>query len=135
MLAREVTRRVHGEQALVAAEQVSAFFFGELDPRMMSDAAFDVLRTESPFFEVDASQISSDGSHGTFDVLKLLTVSNLAATNGAAKRLLDQGGVSINRRRLAALDRHVGMNEATLPGGHIVVGKGRRDYAVVRVKS
>jgi tyrosyl-tRNA synthetase len=36
-LARDVTRRVHGDAALQAAEQVSSFFFGGLEPRELTD--------------------------------------------------------------------------------------------------
>ena len=43
-LARDVTRRVHGEAALQAAEQVSQFFFGGLNPSELTDHAFAILR-------------------------------------------------------------------------------------------
>jgi tyrosyl-tRNA synthetase len=134
-LARDVTRRVHGEAALAAAEQVSDFFFGELDPRALSVEAFDVLRKEAPFTEVDASEVTSDPDAASFDALKLMTASGLAASNGAAKRLLEQGAVSVNKRKLGAAERHVPRGEALLAAGHIVVGKGKRDFAVVRVRS
>ena len=133
-LARDVTRRVHGEAALAAAEQVSGFFFGGLDPRELSDDAFAILRREAPFAEVDASALASEGDAATFDVFKLLTASGLAASNGAAKRLLEQGGVSVNKRKIDAASRHVVASEAMLVGGHIVVGKGKRDFALLKVR-
>ena len=55
------------------------------------------------------------------------------ASNGAAKRLLEQGGVSVNKRKLAGSDRHVPASDVLLRGGHVVVGKGKRDYALLRV--
>ncbi len=133
-LARDVTRRVHGDAALVAAEQVSGFFFGGLDPRELSADAFALLRSEAPFAEVEASLLVSDGDTSTYDVFKLLTASGLAASNGAAKRLLEQGGVSVNKRKIGASERHVSSTEALLDGGHIVVGKGKRDLAVLLVR-
>ena len=133
-LARDVTRRVHGDAALAAAEQVSDFFFGSLDPRELNDEAFAILRSEAPFTEASASELTSEGDASTFDALKLLTASGLAASNGAAKRLLDQGGVSVNRRKLSASDRHVATDTALLGGRHIVVGKGKRDFALLRVR-
>ncbi|MDB4913148.1 MAG: tyrosine--tRNA ligase [Gemmatimonadetes bacterium] len=132
-LARDVTRRVHGEPALLAAEQVSGFFFGGLDPSELSSDAFAILRAEAPFAQVDAGTVLSEGSSETFDVLKLLTMSGLAATNGAAKRLLEQGGVSVNKRKVAASERHVAVSGATLSGGYVVVGKGKRDFALLKV--
>ncbi len=132
-LARDVTRRVHGEAALHAAEQVSSFFFGGLDPRELTDDAFGILRAEAPFVEVEDSSLTSDGDVSTFDVLKLLTVSGLAASNGAAKRLLEQGGVSVNKAKVSAASRHVPVADTLLRGRHIVLGKGKRDYALLHV--
>jgi tyrosyl-tRNA synthetase len=91
------------------------------------------LRAEAPYAEVTRESIASEGDASRFDVLKLLTSSGLAASNGAAKRLLEQGGVSLNKRKLVAGDRHVPAEEAMLLGGHVVLGKGKRDYALVRV--
>lgn len=132
-LARDVTRRVHGDEALAAAEQVSTFFFGGLDPRELSAEAFTILRAEAPFAEVDASGVTADGDAAKLDVLKLLTASGLAASNGAAKRLLEQGGVSVNKQKVAAGDRLLARTDAVLRDGYVVVGKGKRDVAVVRI--
>jgi tyrosyl-tRNA synthetase len=133
-LARDVTRRVHGESALAAAEQVSTFFFGGLEAPDLSEAAFGILRAEAPCAEVGRDALSSESDAGSFDALKLLTASGLAASNGAAKRLLEQGGVSVNKRKLASADRHLPADATLLRGGHVVVGKGKRDYALLRVR-
>ncbi|HEY5440179.1 MAG TPA: tyrosine--tRNA ligase [Gemmatimonadaceae bacterium] len=134
-LARDVTRRVHGDAALQAAEQVSSFFFGGLDPRELTDDAFAILRAEAPFSEVEARSLASESDASRYDVLKLLTVSGLAASNSAAKRLLEQGAVSVNKRKIAMPDRHVSASEALLRGGHVVIGKGKRDFALLRVRA
>jgi tyrosyl-tRNA synthetase len=133
-LARDVTQRVHGKAALEAAEQVSTFFFGGLDPRELTDEAFGILRAEAPYAEVESSAIASDADAAQFDAFKLLTASGLAASNGAAKRLLEQGGVSVNKRKIGAAERVVDRADALLRGGHIVVGKGKRDFAVLKVR-
>ena len=132
-LARDVTRRVHGQAALHAAEQVSAFFFGALDPRELTEDAFAILREEAPFTEVESAALTAETSESAFDVLKLLTMSGLASSNGAAKRLLEQGGVSINKRKMTSAERHVMVGDALLLGEYIVVGKGKRDFALLRV--
>ena len=134
-LARDVTRRVHGDAALAAAEQVSSFFFGGLDPRELTDDAFAILRAEAPFAEVDAASLASESDASCYDVMKLLTASGLAASNGVAKRLLEQGAVSVNKGKVAAADRHVPATEALLRGGHVVIGKGKRDFALLRVRT
>ena len=133
-LARDVTRRVHGEAALAAAEQVSTFFFGALAAEELTDDALGVLRAEAPFAEVTRDALASDSDPTRFDAFKLLVTSGLAASNGAAKRLLEQGGVSVNKRKLPAGERHVPASDVLLRGGHVVLGKGKRDYALVRVR-
>ena len=139
-LARDVTERVHGAEAARTAQEVSAFIFGGLDPAALSSTALELLRAEAPFTEVAESDIvgappgAEDGdSAPRYDVLKLLTISGLAASNGAAKRLLEQGGVSVNRRKLAAGERFVDPAAVLLAGNHTIVAKGKKDYALVRV--
>jgi tyrosyl-tRNA synthetase len=133
-LARDVTRRVHGESALEAAELVSSFFFGGLDPRELTDEAFGILRAEAPYAEVDAGALESESEGTKFDALKLLTSSGLAASNGAAKRLLEQGAVSVNKRKLGAAERLLPRADVMLRGGHVVVGKGKREFSVLKVR-
>ena len=132
-LARDVTRRVHGAAALAAAEQVSTFFFGALAADELTDDALGILRAEAPFAEVTRDTLASETDPARFDALKLLVSSGLATSNGAAKRLLEQGGVSVNKRKLPAGERHVAASDVLLRGGHVVVGKGKRDYALLRV--
>ncbi|MDB4881081.1 MAG: Tyrosyl-tRNA synthetase [Gemmatimonadetes bacterium] len=132
-LARDVTRRVHGDAALAAAEQVSGLFFGGLDPRELSAGAFAILRAEAPFHEVSGADVAPEGEASSVDVLKLLVASGLAASNGAAKRLLEQGAVSVNRRKLAATERLLPVGDLLLRDRHVLVGKGKRDFAVVRL--
>jgi tyrosyl-tRNA synthetase len=134
-LARDMTRRVHGDEALRAAEEVSAFFFGGAEPTTLSEEAFAILRREAPFAEVRDADVAGEGEQaaGRWDVYRMLVAVGLAASNGAAKRLLEQGGISVNRRKLGSADRWVDPATALLAGRHIVVGKGKREFALLRV--
>lgn len=131
-LARDVTRRVHGATALQAAEQVSSLYFGGLDPRELSDEAFAILRTESRFSEVSLADLASDD--GRVDVAKLLIASGSAASSGAAKKLIEQGSISINKQKVQSDGRYLPTEGLLLRGGHIVVGKGKKDFALLRVR-
>lgn len=140
-LAMDVTERVHGADAARTAQDVSAFIFGGLDPARLSLTALELLRAEAPFTEVNDSDIlgapagegQPDGEP-RYDVLKLLTLTGIAASNGAARRLLEQGGVSVNRRKLGAGERFIDPASALLAGDHIIVAKGKKDYALARVR-
>ncbi|MDQ3950215.1 MAG: tyrosine--tRNA ligase [Gemmatimonadota bacterium] len=134
-LARDVTERVHGAEGLRAAEEVSAFMFGEGDPRALSPSALAILQAEAPFAELRLADIRGADADGAaqIDVLKLAVGAKVAASISAARRLLEQGGLSINKRRLAPTERYISVDDGLIQGGYIVVGKGRRDYALARV--
>jgi tyrosyl-tRNA synthetase len=124
-LAREVTERVHGGDAARVAAEVSALLFGASDPKSLSAAALEALAKEVPFV-----RISGDGAG--IDVLELFTNAKLVASKGAARRLLEQGGLYVNGDRLSASDKTV-TRDRLLPGGHMLLRKGAREYALVKV--
>ena len=127
-LARDVTERVHGVEASRAAVEVSALLFGKGEARGLSAPALAALAAEVPFAEIAAP------ANGEFDVLDLFVTAQLAASKGAARRLLEQGGLAVNGRKLGADERAVATS-AMLAGGHLLLKKGARDYALVRVRS
>ena len=131
-LARDMTARVHGSDAMGAAVEVSGFFFGDVQPGALSPRALELLTAEAPYNEAPESAIVDAQGQG-YDVLKMLVAAGLAVSNGAARRLLEQGGVSVNKRRLGAQERYVTPERVLLAGGHVILGKGRRDFAVLRV--
>ena len=131
-LARDVTARLHGEPALRAAIEVSGFLFGGLEPRELSTAALTALSAEAPFVEVKEPDVQDAQGQG-LDVLKLLVAAGLAASNGAARRLLEQGGISVNKKKLGPQERVLDGGAVLLTGAYIVLGKGKREYAVVRI--
>ncbi|MCU0634914.1 MAG: tyrosine--tRNA ligase [Gemmatimonadaceae bacterium] len=130
MLAREVTTRVHGADAAQAAEQVSTILFSKgADPRALSREALAMLREEVPSVRYTAP---ADGAlpPGDVDVLQCLVLLGLCESRGAAKRVLEQGGLTVNGVKLGAADRTV-RAETALAGGHLLVRKGAREYGVV----
>ena len=127
-LARDVTERVHGAEASRAAVEVSALLFGKGEASGLSAPALAALAAEVPFAEIAAP------ANGEFDVLDLFVTAQLAASKGAARRLLEQGGLAVNGRKLGADERAVAAS-AMLAGGHLLLKKGARDYALVRVRS
>ena len=121
-LAREVTARVHGEEAARIAEDVSRLLFAKGDPASLSAQALAALGREVPFAEV-----------GTLEsVVDALVALGLAASKGAARRLVDQGGASVNGRRVTSATDSLG---EPLVGGYYLIRKGAKDYGLVRVLS
>jgi tyrosyl-tRNA synthetase len=130
-LATEVTLRVHGGDAARVAAEMSALLFGGADPTSLSLEALEALREEVPFAEIAAG---AAGNGGALDVLELFVTARLASSKGAARRLLEQGGLYVNGRRLATDEKQLGA-EALLKGGYLLLRKGAREYALVRVKA
>lgn len=125
-LANDVTARVHGPLAARAAEEVSALLFGKREAQSLSASALEALGAEVPFVELPAPEGDA------IEVLDLFVAAKLAPSKGAARRLLEQGGLNVNGRRLSAGDRSIERSEL-LPGGHLLLRKGARDYALVRL--
>ncbi len=124
-LAVDVTTRVHGAPAARTAQEVSALLFGKGDPASLSPDALDALTREVPSTTVPPA----DGGH---DVLDLFVAAGLAASKGAAKRLLEQGGLSVNGRKRTPDEKTVAADEL-LAGGRVLLKKGARDWAVVTI--
>jgi len=120
-LAREVTARVHGEEAARVAEEVSGVLFGKADPATLSEPVLRALSEEVPFAE-------SREVPGLLDVLVTL---KLAASKSAAKRLVEQGGVYLNGQRVTPETDLA--TAKPLAGGYHLLRKGARDYGLIRV--
>ena len=126
-LARDVTARVHGDEAASTAIEVSGLLFGRGDPRTLSPAALKALEAEIPSVSVDAPPAGTG-----LDTLDVFGKAGLAPSKGAVRRLLEQGGLAVNGRKLSAADRQL-TSEDALAGRYYLLRKGARDYALVTV--
>ena len=126
-LAADVTERVHGTAARRAAEEVSAVLFGKGDALELSEAGLAALAREVP-----SAEFGLPNEGGQIDGLDLLVTAGLAASRGAAKRLVEQGGAYANGRRLTMAERTVDA-ASLLAGGYVLLRRGARDYGLVRV--
>ena len=139
-LARDVTRRVHGADALRAAEEVSQLLFGKGDPKSLSAEALVQLEREIPTFDI------GDGKElDTQDVINAVSGGGGGGGGGSggdgealfksrseARRALEQGGVYLNGERLGSERVALGADRL-LHGRYLLVRKGARTYGLVRV--
>lgn len=128
-LAADVTTRVHGADAARVAREVSALLFEKADPATLSDGALAALRGEIPFATYVAPA-ETTATSSEIDVYECLTALGVAASRGAAKRLLEQGGVSVNGAKLSASDRVVS-RDRLLQGRYLLLKKGARDFGLM----
>jgi tyrosyl-tRNA synthetase len=124
-LADDVTRRVHGEDALRAAVEVSGLLFGGADARSLSPAALEALRQEIPLFPL------AKAAPDTYDVLDAVCTGPDALFKSKAdmRRMIQQGGVYINGERVAPERAPVTL----LAGKYALVRKGAKNYALVEI--
>ena len=122
-LANDVTTRVHGADAARVAGEVSSVLFGKADPESLSKEVLSALSNEVEFSEVTTLPSVADA----------MVSLKLAASKGAVRRLLEQGGVYVNGKRVSG---EVTLDSiAPLAGGYYLIRKGARDYALLRVRA
>ena len=122
VLARTVTTMIHGAEAAQTAAEVSTLLFAKGDPTALSAAALGALAREVPTAKVERA--------ASFDTLSLFVTAGLTASKGDARRLLQQGGLSVNGAKLAATDTALS-DERLLRGQYLLLRKGARDYALI----
>ena len=111
ILAYELTKLVHSEaEANKAREASRALFSGKGDA------------THMPATELAADKLT-DGKIG---VMALLVECGLCASNSEARRLVQQGGVSVNDEKVAAIETTFGCEQFT--GDGVVIKKGKKVF-------
>ena len=110
ILAYELTKMVHGEaEAEKAQAAARALFSGNGDDANM------------PTTEISAERLT-DGAIG---ILNLMVTCGLAASNGEARRLVQQGGVFVNEEKVPAADAKI--TEEQLKAG-VKIRKGKKVF-------
>ena len=111
ILAYELTKLVHGEEEADKAKAASkALFSGAGDTEHM------------PTTELT----NDDFGGGSIYVLTLLVKCELAASKGEARRLVQQGGVSVNDQKVDAIETTFGCEQFT--GDGVIIKKGKKVF-------
>jgi tyrosyl-tRNA synthetase len=133
-LAFDVTARVHGDHEARTARDVSRVLFDrKADPRAFSVAVHERLREEIPFRRLSGRDASATGGDDIqVSVLDMLVETGLSKSKGDARRLLQQGAVTVNGRRLGADEQSISVTEA-VHERFFLLRKGARDIALVEL--
>jgi tyrosyl-tRNA synthetase len=124
-LAEDVTRRLHGETGLAAAERATkALFSGDIEG-LSADEIADV------FADVPSSELPRDELGGAGKpVIDLLVESGLATSRGDARRSIEGGGVYVNNVRIDGVDVAV-TSDQMIEGRFLLLRKGKKSYHLV----
>ena len=128
-LAEEVTVMVHSREALDAAIEASDILFGKstkesllkLDEQTLLDIFEGV-----PQFEIGKDQLGQPA------VEVFTQAAAVFASKGEMRKLVQGGGVSLNKEKLAAFDRVITADDL-IDGKYLLVQRGKKNYYLVTV--
>ena len=127
-LATAVTTLVHGESEELRARAVAETLFGGPDGRGSDPRALDVAGLASLASEIPSAPLPA-GADAT--LLDLVLAAGFATSKSEARRLVEQGGISVNGE--AAGDPATSASSfVRLADGSLLLRKGRRDYRMLR---
>ena len=130
-LACEVTCMVHGEEEYRRAVEASEILFGGATAealRGIDEQTFLQVFEGVPRFEISRPLIE-----GGVGFLALCTEhAAVFPSKGEARKLIQGGGVSLNKRKIAAVDCMVGSADL-LSGRYLLVQKGKKNYYLIVV--
>ena len=110
-LAFEVTKLIHGEEEAQKAQSAAkALFSSSADTAHMPTTA------------LKAEQFTEDA----ITVIDLLVAASLAKSKGEARRLIEQGGITVDDARVT--DIAAAVSKADFEKGHVLVKKGKKVF-------
>jgi tyrosyl-tRNA synthetase len=123
-LAREVTRLVHGDDAVRDAENAAQALFGGDVSRMSVGELLQVF----PNVPSTTAAYVAEG----WPIVELLASAGVTSSRGEATRLIRSGGIYVNSRRVIDEKERVLADQA-IEGQLFVVRKGKRDNFLIRI--
>lgn len=126
VLAEELTRCVHGEAGLAIARKATDVLFGGSIDGLSAD------QLEQIFASVASATLPRADVVGQ-PLLDVLAAAKMFASKGEARRLVQQGGLSLNSVKVSAADA---VFQATdlIEGRLAVLRSGKKNYFVLKVQ-
>ena len=131
-LAKEVTVMVHSEEDYNAAVEASGILFGNATSEALKKLDEDTLLSVFegvPQFEVAKADIEA----GIKAVDLFAEKAAVFASKGEMRKLVQGGGVSLNKEKLAAFDQEI-TSADLLDGKYLLVQRGKKNYYLVIAK-
>ncbi|MDZ7608231.1 MAG: tyrosine--tRNA ligase [Cyclobacteriaceae bacterium] len=131
-LADDITVRVHSQEELDKATDASRILFGKATTEEFNTIDESTLLS---VFEgvpkVDISQIAFSSLTNPVDLLSEVTKGEIFPSKGEARRMIQGGGVSINKQKVERPDSLPVMQ--LLHGKYLLVQKGKKNYYLIEV--
>lgn len=126
-LAYEMTARVHGEGVAKSVERVSEIIYGTgalEELAQVPEGLFAQIIAEMPTYSV---------THSQSPIVEVLVASGAFRSKSEVRQLIQQGGLSINRRRVESADGLLGAYPP-LRGAYWLVQRGKRERFWLRAE-
>ena len=128
-LAQDVTTRVHSAEATAAAIAASQVLFGGGDLASLDEATLLDVFAGVPHLRVPRADLPALNA---VTLLSDATTNKIFPSKGEAKKMIQAGGVSINREKVASAEAQVA-EMPLLAGKYLVVQKGKKNYFLVEI--
>ncbi len=129
-LAKDITIRVHSEEDYNTALEASAILFGKGTTETLKSLSEDILL--SVFEGVPQCEVSlTEITEGINIVDFIAEKTNIFNSKGEARRMLKDGGVSINKEKVK--DTFIITKKNLLNNKYILVQRGKKNYYLVRI--
>jgi tyrosyl-tRNA synthetase len=125
-LAHEITTFVHGEEGYQKALADTEKIFANHSAPAESLSEDDLQSMEG------IAQFDYDSTRLGVDVVTFLAETGIIASKGEARKLIQGGGISINRKKVDSITQPVD-HSLLLHGKYILVQKGKKNYFLVSV--
>ena len=129
-LAEEVTVMVHSQADLDAAIEASSILFGKATKeglQKLDEQTFLDVFDGVPHFDISADQLGQPA-------VELFTqAAAIFPSKGEMRKMVQGGGVSLNKDKLQAFDRVVTADDL-IDGKYLLVQKGKKNYFLLTVK-
>ena len=130
-LGEEVTCMVHSRADFDMAVEASGILFGKATKESL--LKLDEATLLSVFEGVPTFEVSRDQAVGVKAVDLLAGTTQCFASKGEMRKLVQGGGVSLNKEKLAAPDAVIGSDDL-LDGKYLLVQRGKKNYFLIIVK-
>ena len=129
-LAEEVTTMVHGAEELQTAQEATSILFGKGTKETLQK--FDEATLLSIFEGVPHFEISRDAL-GQPAVEIFTQAAAVFPSKGEMRKMVQGGGVSLNKEKLAAFDRVITADDL-IDEKYLIVQRGKKNYNFIVVK-
>lgn len=127
-LAQEVTCFVHNKADFEFAVKASEILFGNATTEVLQSLNEEQLLQVMD--GVPTVSISKIALSSTVDIVNFLAESNIFSSKGEAKKMLQAGGIAINKSKLAITKTHLDLTDL-LREKYILIQKGKKNFYLV----